>query len=140
MWRSLPIARTTTSPEFSPTRIWTDTASAPAHPLRILLHRLLHPERGVAGAHGVIFVGHRSAEERHNAVAHHLVHGALVPVDGLHHAFEHRVEDLPRLFGVAIGEQLHRALEVGEEHRDLLALALQCGLGREDAFSEVLGV
>jgi hypothetical protein len=31
---------------------------------------------------------------------------------------------LARLFGIAVGEQLHGALEVGEEDRDVLALAL----------------
>jgi hypothetical protein len=45
-------------------------------------------------------------------------------VDGLHHAFEHGIEKLARLLGIAVGEQLHRALEVGEQNGDLLALAL----------------
>src|SRR5712692_2575865 len=60
-------------------------------------------------------------------------------MDGLHHALEHRVEELARLLGIAIREQLHRALEVSEEDGDLLALALQSGLGGEDALSRVLG-
>ena len=51
----------------------------------------------------------------------------------------HRVEELSRLLGVAVGEQLHRALEVGEEDGDLLALALQGGLRGEDLLGEVLG-
>ena len=110
-----------------------------ARVVRVALQRLLHPERGVARAHGVILVGERRAEEGHDPVAHHLVHGALVAVDGLHHAFEHGVEELARLLGIAVGEQLHRALEVGEEHGDLLALALQRGLGGEDLLGQVLG-
>src|SRR3989442_11514465 len=57
----------------------------------------------------------RRAEERHDPVAHHLVNGALVAMHGFHHPFEHRVEDLPRFLGVTVGEQLYRALEVGEE-------------------------
>ena len=73
----------------------------------------------------MILVGERRAKQRHDAVAHHLVHRALVAVHGLHHALEHGVEELARLLGVAVGEQLHRALEVGEEHGDLLALAFQ---------------
>ena len=40
---------------------------------------------------------------------------------------------------VALGEQLHRALEVGEEDRDLLALALQGSLGGENLVGQVLG-
>ena len=109
------------------------------HVLRIPVDRLLHPERRVARAHGMILVGQRRAEQRHDAVAHDLVDGALVAVDRLHHPLEHRVEELPRLLGIAVGEQLHRALEVGEQHRDLLALALQGALGGEDLLGEVLG-
>ena len=112
-------------------------AVLPANILRVPLHRLLHPERGVARADRVVLVGERSAEERHDPVAHHLVHGALVAVDGLHHALEHGIEELARLLGIAVGEQLHRALEVGEEDGDLLALALQRRLGREDLLGEV---
>jgi hypothetical protein len=62
----------------------------------------------------VILVGQRGAEEGHDAVAHHLVHGALVAVDGLHHPLQDRVEELPRFFGVTVGEKLHRALQVRE--------------------------
>jgi len=38
------------------------------------------------------------------------------------------VKDLPRLFEVAIGEQLHRPLEIGEEHGHLLALTFPARL------------
>ena len=100
-------------------------ALAPAQFLGVPAHRLLHADGGAAGAHRVILVGDRRAEERHDAVAHHLVHRALVAVDGLHHPLEDGVEELARLLGVAVGEQLHGALEVGEEDGDLLALALE---------------
>src|SRR5262249_33743677 len=40
--------------------------------------------------------------------------------------------------GISVGEELHRALEVGEEHGDLLALALEGALGGEDLLGEVL--
>ena len=86
----------------------------------------------------MIFVGKWRTEERHDPVAHHLVHGALVAVDGLHHPFEYGVENLARLLG-NYGEQLHRALEVGEEDRDLLALPREGGLGSEDLLGKVLG-
>ena len=86
----------------------------------------------------MVLVGERRAEQRHDAVAHDLVHGALVAVHRLHHALEHRIEERARLLGVAVGEQLHRALEVGEEHRDLLALALQRAPRGEDLLGEVL--
>ena len=87
----------------------------------------------------MILVRERRAEERHDPVAHDLVDGALVPVDRLHHVLEDRVEELARLLGVAVGEQLHRALEVGEEDGDLLALALQRRLASQDLLGEVFG-
>jgi hypothetical protein len=54
-----------------------------------------------------------------------------------HHALEHRVENRPGLFGVALGQELHRALEVGEEHRHLLPFPFQGGLGGEDFLGQV---
>jgi hypothetical protein len=47
------------------------------------------------------------------------------------------VEELARRLGIAVGKQLHGTLEVGEEHRDLLALALEGGLRGEDLLGEV---
>ena len=84
-------------------------------------------------------MGERRAEQGHDAVAHDLVHRALVAVDGLHHPLQYGIEQLARLFGIAIGEQLHRALEVGEEDGDLLALALEGGLRGQDLLGQVLG-
>jgi hypothetical protein len=75
--------------------------------LRVTAHRLLHPQRRIACAHRVVLVGDGCTEERHDAVAHHLVHRALIPMDGLHHPLEHGVEDLARFLRVTIGEQLH---------------------------------
>jgi hypothetical protein len=109
------------------------------HLLRVALHRLLHPQGRVARPHRVILVGKRRPEQRHDPVAHDLVDGALVPVDRLHHPLEDRVEELPRVLGVTVGEQLHRALQIGEQHGDLLALALQRALRRKDLLREVLG-
>ncbi len=73
----------------------------------------------------MILVGQRCAEQRHDPVAHDLVDGPLVAVDRFHHAFEDGIQELARLLGVPIGEELHRALQVREEDRDLLALALE---------------
>jgi hypothetical protein len=46
-------------------------------------------------------------------------------VDRLHHELEHRIENLARFLGIAVGEQLHRAFEVGEQDGHLLAFAFQ---------------
>ena len=80
----------------------------------------------------------RRAEERHDAVAHHLVDGAFESVDGFHHVLEDGIKKLARFFRVAVGQQLHRPLEIGEQHRHLLALAFERGLGGEDFLDEVL--
>jgi len=44
-------------------------------------------------------------------------------VNGFHHPFEHWIENLARLFRVAVGEEFHGALQVCEQDRDLFALA-----------------
>jgi hypothetical protein len=49
-------------------------------------------------------------------------------MNGLHHPIEHGIEDQARLLRVAVGHQLHGALEIGKHHGDLLPLALQCAL------------
>ena len=138
MWRSEPIERTTTAPEFNPTGDLDEHALGPSHGLGVLLDRVLHPERRVAGPHRVILMGERRPEQRHDPVSHDLVHRPLVAVDGLHHVLKDRIQELAGLFGVAVGEQLHRAFEVGEEDGDLLALTFQGGARVEDARGEVL--
>jgi hypothetical protein len=80
----------------------------------------------------VVLVGDRRAEERHDAVPHHLIDRALVAVDRLHHPLEDRVQELPGLLGVAVRQQLHRALEIGEDDRHLLALTFEGALGDQD--------
>jgi hypothetical protein len=115
-----------------------DTVTPP-YLLGIATNRRLHLEGGVACPHGMILVGHRRPEEGHDPIAHHLVHRPLVMVDGLHHALEHRVQELPRLLGVPVSQELHRALEVREEDRHLLAFAFEGALRGEDLLREVLG-
>ena len=130
MRRSLPIDRTTTSPELSPTRICRGIGVRAPNLARHTARQSAASERGIARADRVVLVSDRRAEQGHDPVAHDLVDRAFVVVDGLHHALQDRIEELARLLGIAVGEQLHRALEVGEEHRDLLALALEGGSWR----------
>jgi hypothetical protein len=54
-----------------------------------------------------------------------------------HHALEHRVEELAGFFGVAVGQELQGALQVGKEHRDLLALPFQGAAGGEDFLGQI---
>jgi len=86
----------------------------------------------------VILVGERRAEQRHDAVAHHQVHGALVVMHRLHHAIEHRLKDRARLLGIALGDQFHRAFQVREQHRNLLALSFERGARGENFFRKML--
>ena len=87
----------------------------------------------------MVFMGERRAKQRHNPIAHDLVHGAFIAVHGRHHAFQHWVENRSRVFGIAIGQELHRAFHVGEEHGDLLALAFQGSFGGEDFLGQMAG-
>ena len=100
---------------------------------------LLQVKRRVAGALGVVLVGDRGAEQRHDAVAGELVDRALEAVDALAEDREEALHDLPPLLGVASLGELHRAHHVGEQHRHLLALALQGALAGADLLGEVLG-
>ena len=109
------------------------------HLVAVAGHGLLHAQRRVAGAHGMIFMGNGRAEEGHNPIPHHLVDGALVAVHGLDHALQDRVQQLSGLLGIAVGQQLHRSLQVGKQYGDLLALALQGTAGGQDFFRQIGG-
>src|SRR5262249_1152121 len=87
----------------------------------------------------MILVGQWSSEERHYPVPRQLVDRALVAMNRLHHVLEDRIQELPGLFGVAVDQQLHRRLRVGEQDRDLLPLALKRGLRCQDALRQMLG-
>ena len=100
---------------------------------------LLHGGGRVAGTYRVILVSHGGAEERHDAVAHDLIDGALVAVHRPHHAhaLEDRVEELPGVLRVAGREQLEGALHVGGEHGHPLALSLERVPGAQDRLGQV---
>jgi hypothetical protein len=100
-------------------------------------HGLLHAQRRVARPDGMVFMRDRGPKQRHDPVAHDLVHRPLVAVHGRHHAFEHRVEEVAGLLGVAVGQQLHRPLQVGEQHRHLLALAFEGHLRGQDLLDQM---
>jgi hypothetical protein len=60
-------------------------------------------------------------------------------MDGVHHQREDWIDELARVLGIAVGEQLHGTLKVGKEDCDLLALTLERALRSENLFREVLG-
>jgi hypothetical protein len=86
----------------------------------------------------MILVGDRRTEKGHDSVAHNPVNGTLVAVDRLDHAFEHGVEELLGGLGVAAGKQLHRTLDIGKQHGDLLALTFKDSPGGEDLIGKAL--
>ena len=73
----------------------------------------------------MVLVGDGRPEQRHDAVAGVLVHHAFEAVYAVGQDLEEAVEDGVPGLGVDAPGQLHRALHVGEQHRDLLALALE---------------
>jgi hypothetical protein len=99
---------------------------------------VLEMERRVAGAPGVVLVGDRRPEQRHDAVARELVDRALEAVDALAEDREEAVHDPPPLLRVAALGELHRAHHVGEQHRHLLALPFQGAAAGTDLLGEVL--
>ena len=79
-------------------------ALRPAKLIRVAPHGVLHAKRGVARTDGVILVSERRVEERHDAVAHHLVDRTLEMMDRLHHQLDNRVEKLAGILGISVGE------------------------------------
>ena len=110
-----------------------------AHRLAVTADGLLHGECRIAGPHRMIFMRDRRPKQGHDAIAHDLVHGAFVAVHGRHQALQHRVEELARLLGIAIGQQLHRAFEIGKEDRHLLAFPFDGALGGQDLLCQICG-
>ena len=87
----------------------------------------------------MVFVRQRCTEQRHDAVAHHLVDRALVAVHGVHHGVQGRVQEGWAALGVEVADQLRRAFEIGKEHRDLLALAFQRAARGENFLGQIGG-
>jgi hypothetical protein len=110
-----------------------------AHVFGIGTHGGLHGQGGIAGTQGVVFVGNGGAKQRHNAIAEHLVDGALEAVHRVHHMVDGRIEELLGGFGVEAPDQLGRVLDVGKQHGDLLTLAFQSGARGKDFLGKICG-
>ena len=109
------------------------------HLVTVAAQRGLHGQRRIAGPDGVVFMRDRGAKERHDAIPHDLIDRPLVAVHGRHHACEDGIEDAPGFLRVAVGQQLHGALEISEQDGDLLALAFQARTGLQDFFGQMGG-
>ena len=89
--------------------------------------RPLDPKARADRALGVIFVRDRGTEECEHPVAQELADRALVAMDLLEHERERPLHERPGLLGVQALGETRVSGHVGEEHRDLLALAFQAG-------------
>jgi hypothetical protein len=47
-------------------------------------------------------------KQRHNAIAHDLIHRAFIAMHGGHQALQHWIEELSRLLRITVSEQFHR--------------------------------
>jgi hypothetical protein len=66
-----------------------------------------------------------------------LIDRALIAMHGRHHALQHRIEELPGLFGIAVGQEFHGALEVRKQHGDLFALTFEGTAGSENFLGKI---
>jgi hypothetical protein len=94
-------------------------------------------QRGIAGAARMILVCEGRPEERHDAVAGEFVDEALEALDPIGEDLEKAVHDLRLIFRIELLRQLHRALDVGEEYRDLLAFTFERGARGQDLVGQV---
>jgi hypothetical protein len=74
----------------------------------------------------MVFVRDGCTEQREDAVPRRLRDVTAVAMHRLHHKLQHRIDDRARLFGIEIAHQFGRALDVGEQRGDGLALAIRC--------------
>ena len=79
------------------------------------------------------------SEQGHHAVARELIHGSLVAVHLSEDALKRAVHQSVHRLGAELLRQLGRVGEVGKEHGDVLALALECRLLAQDLFDQVFG-
>ena len=100
---------------------------------------LLHVEGCIARSYCVILMGQRCAEQRHDSIALHPVDDTLVAVDRLHHGVDCRLQAIQRLLWIQPLDKRSGALDIGEQHRHLLTLALEGGPGVQDALGKMRG-
>ena len=70
----------------------------------------------------MVFMGNGGPKQGHNAIAEHLVDGALEAVHRVHHVVDGGIEELLGGFRIEAADEFGRVLEIGKQHRDLFAL------------------
>jgi len=71
----------------------------------------------------MVLMGDGRTEEREDAISG-ILYVAVVAPRGVDHYFQRRVDDRARLLGIEVLLELGRALDIGKQSRDGLALAL----------------
>jgi hypothetical protein len=95
-------------------------------------------EHCVTGTLGVILMGDWRSEQRHDPVAGVLVYGAFETVNPICEQTEEPIHDFVPLFGAHLRGELDRSFHIRKQHRHLLALAFEGGLGLKDLLGEML--
>ena len=92
---------------------------------RVATKFFLHAESRIERALRMVLVRDRRAEQREDAVAGALHDVAVVAADRVDHQLERRIDDRARLFGIEVLFEFGRALDIGEQRGDRLALAFE---------------
>ena len=95
-----------------------------AQTVGVAMQLLLHRQRRMKCALRMVLMGHGRAEQSEDAVAGRLRNVTAIAMHRRHHKLQHRVDDRARLLGIEIAHQFGRALDVGEQRGDGLALAV----------------
>ena len=109
------------------------------HALREGTHRVADVQGREAGWLGVIFMRYRRTEQRHDVIAGELVDRALEPMHAGGGDLEEILDDAKPLSGIEPFGEVHRALDIGEQDGDVLALAFQRRPRLADLVGEVFG-
>jgi len=114
-------------------------ASPPPQLFLIACQRFPDPQGRMDRTLGVVLMGDRGPEERHDPIPKELIHRPLVAVDLGQHHLEGPAHEAMDVFRVeALGEGGEPG-DVHEEHRDLLALPFEGAVRGQDLFREVFG-
>ena len=84
-------------------------------------------ERGLARAEGVVLLGQRRTEERHQAITGEVNHNTTMLADRLGHQARHTIKKSTGILRIRIGNQFRRIAEVGKEYGEVLPLAASGG-------------
>ena len=85
--------------------------------------------RGMHGANGIVFMGARPAEKRHDAIAGEVGDLAFVAADRGAAGLAISVDQGTKIFGIQFFRKLGRSDQIAEQHRDLADFGFMTGFG-----------